>query len=486
MKLHEMLYDIPYEGTADDCEVKSVTADSRLVEKGTVFAAFKGLKNDGHDYAAEAEKKGAAAIICEHDCGCSRQLIVEDSRTVYAMLCHRFFGDPLKKLKLIGVTGTNGKTTVSSLIKQILCDSGKKCGLIGTIKNEIGDLEIPAKYTTPDPSQLAALFSQMVKRGCEYAVMEVSSHALDQKRLAGCRFDCGVFTNLTQDHLDYHKTMERYFEAKRSLFDMCENAVVNYDDEYGRRIAAEASCRVHTYSSGNDNADYTAKSVVLTAGESRFAFVGKGIIERITFPMPGEFSVQNAMAAAVTCLVMGCSLPDIAASLKKEPSITGRAEVLPTGDRGYTVIRDYAHTPDAIEKITKAIRAVTDGRIVLLFGCAGNRDRTKRAKMAGIAAENADFLVITSDNPRDEDPDRIIGDMLPGLVGSDVGRVIIPDRFEAVRWVLDNAEPGDVIILAGKGHEDYQVLAGETRCFDEKSIVLEYLSQKDRENGQQG
>ncbi len=476
MKLKQIMESIPYAGAEalGELEIEEITCDSRRVMPGMVFVCVKGGRMDGHDHAAEAVNRGAAAVIAQHDVGLDCQVVVENTRRAYAVMCANFYGNPSRKLKLIGVTGTNGKTTVTNLLKHILESAGHKVGLIGTIQNEIDDMALPAKYTTPDPAQLHALFARMAAAGCDYVVMEVSSHALEQDRVAGCRFEAAVFTNLTQDHLDYHGTMENYFQAKKKLFSLCRVGIVNFDDPYGRRIIEEAPCPIHTFSVADNAAEYTAKNIVITAQGSRFAFLGTGIIARIDFPMPGMFSVSNAMAAAVCAMAAGIPLEKTAVALNTGPGVCGRTQVLKT-DTPYTVIDDYAHTPDAIEKILSAVREFAQGRIVILFGCAGNRDGKKRPLMAAAAAKGADFVILTSDNPRSEDPVKIIQDALPGFEGYDTPYVVIPDRYQAIRWALENCREGDVLLLAGKGHEDYQVLDYGTICFDERKVVQELL-----------
>ncbi|MBQ2751620.1 MAG: UDP-N-acetylmuramoyl-L-alanyl-D-glutamate--2,6-diaminopimelate ligase, partial [Oscillospiraceae bacterium] len=339
----------------------------------------------------------------------------------------------------------------------------------------------PAKYTTPDPFTFYSVLNQMVKAGCEYAVMEVSSHGLDQKRVAGCEFEVGVFTNLTQDHLDYHGTMENYFEAKKRLFPLCRSAVVNYDDEYGRTLIKDSGCdNVKSFSIKFDEADYTAREISMKASGTSFIFVGDNLISRVKFPVPGEFSASNAMAAISACLALGMELGDITAKLEKSRGVPGRFEVLDT-DTSFTVIRDYAHTPDAIEKILAAIRAITDKKVTILFGCAGNRDRKKRRIMSEAAAKGADFIVLTSDNPRGEDVMQIIEDAMPGLPNNKKRYIIIPDRYQAIKWALENCGEGEVLLLAGKGHEDYQVLSHGTIHFDEREVVAELLSKRTEE-----
>ena len=457
-----------------DRPVSGVTLNSREAEAGSLFFAIQGERADGHHYAAKALEAGAAAVVVERDLGLDRQILAANTRAAYALACGNLFGNPARRLRLIGVTGTNGKTTVSYLIKSILEETGKKVGLIGTIRNEIGSMKIPAHYTTPDPYALHSLFARMAEAGCDYVVMEVSSHGLDQHRLEGCRFEAGVFTNLTQDHLDYHHTMENYFQAKKKLFQLSAKGVINYDDPYGRRLLKELTIPCTSFSVGEDAADYTARNLRSTIQGSSFAFVGKGMIARIRLAMPGAFSVSNAMAALSCALCLGVPLEEAAQGLSRCPGVLGRAEVIAKSD-DYTIIRDYAHTGDGLEKILSTVREFAPGRLVVLFGCAGNRDASKRPDMAAIAARLADFCILTSDNPRHEDAQKIIDDALPGFEGSATPYKVILNRYEAIRWALDHLEKGDTLVLAGKGHEDYQVLADETIWFDEREIVRRML-----------
>ncbi len=476
MLLSELLRDVEYTGTIKDIEIKDVTGDSRRVEQGSVFVCIKGGSVDGHEYAKAAVRSGAAWIVAERDTGAENQIIVPNSRAAYAVMCANINGRPAERMKLIGVTGTNGKTTITYLIKHILEASGKKVGLIGTIQNVIGDVVLQAKYTTPDPAELHLIFSRMLSAGCEYVVMEVSSQALDQYRVWGCKFETAIFTNLTQDHLDYHKTMENYFEAKKHLFELCKSAVICVDDEYGRSLAESVSCPVTTVSVNDLAADYTARDVKNSSSGCRFAMVGSGLIGRVNFAMPGRFSVSNAMLAACAAINCGLSFEEAVENLNTCSGVKGRMEVIPTG-RDFTVIRDFAHGPDALEKVLSSVKECTEGRLVTLFGCAGNRDRTKRPKMAAAVAAKSDFIIFTSDNPRKEPVEVISGDTLPTLEASGVPFHYEPDRYKAIKWALEHCEPGDVLVLAGKGHEDYQVLDFGTVYFDEKVIVENFLKE---------
>ena len=477
MTLQDLLGGVEHQGIEIDADIKAITQDSRQAAQGSVFFAIKGGRLDGHDHAAAALEKGATAVVVERDLGLERQIITPDSHKAYALACANFFGNPAKKLKMIGITGTNGKTTITYLVKQILSCTGAKVGLIGTIHNEIGDITIPAKHTTPDPFRLHAMLARMVEASCEYAVMEVSSHALDQKRVEGISFAVAAFTNLTQDHLDYHGDMESYYEAKKKLFSICDTAVLNLDDSYGKRLQSEVTCKVISYACQSHNADYTAHNIKFSAKGSSFEFLSDNSIARVNFIQPGLFSVSNAMAAAVCCIAAGTQLDAVLKGLNSSPGVQGRFEIIPT-NTDFTVIRDYAHSPDSLEKALSTVKEFASGRIVVLFGCAGNRDRTKRAKMGEAVARYADFCILTSDNPRDEDPEQIINDALPGIKKHRTAHKVIIDRYEAIRWALENSLPNDILMLEGKGHEDYQVLDYGTIHFDEREIVLSLLSSK--------
>lgn len=475
MKLYELLENNA-ETKLEDIEITSVTDNTKKVCEGSLFVCVKGGSFDGHSAAEEMLEKGAAAVITERDLGLGdRQIIVENSREFYGGLCAKWFDHPEKKLKLIGVTGTNGKTTITNVIKHILTSNGHKTGLIGTIQNEIGDEIVHTENTTPMAFDLMALFDRMVKAGCEYAVMEVSSFGLAQNRIGCSHFDVALFTNLTQDHLDYHKDMEDYFQAKKLLFKRCDTAICNADDEYGKRLFNEINCDKKTYGICGE-ADYYANSVKIKASGSSFWFCMGGKSYLVKSKMPGAFNVSNLTAAVAVCLNAGISIEKIIASIENYCGVRGRCEVIPT-NRDFAVICDYAHTPDAIENILSSVREYTESRLICLFGCGGNRDAGKRPKMAKAAAKFADKLIITSDNPRNENPDDIIKDVISGLDGLNVDYDVITDRKEAILHALKTAEKGDVIVLAGKGHEDYQVLADNVHIhFDEREIVAECLN----------
>lgn len=479
MKLKELLDGIEYTGTVPEVTVTGVTSDSRKAAPGVVFVCIKGEKADGHAYASSAAENGCAAVIAEKDTGVKiPQLITPDTHAAYAKICANFFGNPAEKMKLIGVTGTNGKTTVTTIIKHIMEDTGHKTGLVGTIKNMSGKRELAAHYTTPEPYELQRLLKIMADDGCEYCVMEVSSHALAQERVKGLHFICGVFTNLTQDHLDFHKTMENYLKAKQKLFEMSDAAIVNIDDPYGQIIAREAPCAVVTYGVNNENAGIRAVNVKYHPEGISYNISGR-FSAVINACLPGTFSVYNTLAAVSCAVLAGVSQKAAEKSIETFKGVKGRIEIFPTG-RDFSVIIDYAHTPDGLEKILKAVRGFARGRVVTLFGCGGDRDKGKRPKMGKTAADNADFMIITSDNPRSEDSDAIIDDIIAGLNGSSTPYVRITNRREAIRYAVEHALKDDCVVLAGKGHEDYQILSTGRIHFDEREVLTEILNDTEK------
>ncbi len=474
MKLSEVLKGINVKNAYADVDVAEVTSDSRLVDKGYLFVCIKGASFDGHSVAAEMIEKGAAAVVCDHDLGLDNQVIVDDTRASYSPICSNFFGNPADSLKLIGLTGTNGKTTTTFLIKQILENVGKKVGLIGTVQNMVGDEVYPAHFTTPDPHELQSLFRKMVDASCEYCVMEVSSQALAQGRVAGLRFHIAAFSNLTQDHLDYHKTWENYFNSKKMLFEACDIAVTNVDDKYGLEIVSGLPCKVVTYAVDNINSDFTAHNVQFSSNGVRYELVGDQI-GRVKCPIPGRFSVYNSLCAASVALSLGIEFNDVLLAISQSQGVKGRIEVVPT-DTDYTVIIDYAHSPDGLENIITSLKEIAEGRVVTVFGCGGDRDRTKRPKMGKIAADLSDFCVVTSDNPRSENPSMIIEDILEGMKDTKTPYTVVESRRDAIEWAMTNAQPKDIILLAGKGHETYQILPTGTIHFDEREVVAEVLA----------
>lgn len=476
MKLYDLLKGVA-ETSLTDREITDITSDTRKeIAPGFVFVCIKGNTFDGHNAAADMIAKGASVIISERDLGIEDQIIVNDTRALYPVLCARYFGDPQKQLSLIGVTGTNGKTTITTVIKKILDSFGKKVGLIGTCQNEICDKIVPTTRTTPEPYELFELFRKMVDAGCEYAVMEASSQGLEQKRLGPCEFKVGIFTNLTQDHLDVHGNMENYYQAKKLMFDMTAQAIINIDDFYGRRYLEEINCPKNTYSA-ETKADFYAEDILLSASGVKYVYCDGRSKHNVDFKMPGVFNVSNSLAV-ISCLeTLGFKAADVIRRLNELRGVRGRAEVIPTG-RDFTVICDYAHTPDALSNVLSAIKNSSTGKVKCLFGCGGNRDATKRPLMAAAAADNSDFLIVTSDNPRNEDPEDIISDIIKGLEGKNTPYIKITDRREAINWAVKNAEKDDIIVLAGKGHEDYQILAGGVKIhFDEREVVAQALAE---------
>ncbi len=479
MKLSEILKGIDVKNAYSDVDVLDVTQDSRLVKEGALFVCIKGAAFDGHNVAAEMLEKGAAAIVVERDLGLDKQVIVDNSRAVYSPICSNFFNNPADKLKLIGLTGTNGKTTTTFLIKQILENVGKKVGLIGTVQNMIGDKIYPAKFTTPDPYELQKLFAMMVDAGCEYCVMEVSSQALAQGRVNGLRFALAAFTNLTQDHLDYHKTWENYFNSKRILFENADIAVTNADDEHGMKIIEDLDFdKIVTYAVNTNDASYVAKNVSFKPSGVEYELVGDSI-GRCNCPIPGRFSVYNSLCAASCALSLGIDFSDVLDAISKSNGVKGRIEVVPNGGRDFTIIIDYAHSPDGLENIITSLQEIAKGRVVTLFGCGGDRDKTKRSKMGKIVAELSDYCIVTSDNPRSENPADIIKDILVGMEGINTPYTVIENRKEAIAYAIKNAQKDDIILLAGKGHETYQILPTGTIHFDEREAVAEILSELD-------
>lgn len=474
MKLSQILKGVKVLNTYEDVEVTDVTQDSRLVKEGFLFVCVKGAAFDGHSFAAEMLEKGAAAVVVERDLGLANQIIVENSRACFSPICANFYGNPAEKLKLIGLTGTNGKTTTTFLTKQILENAGKKVGIIGTVQNMIGDEIYPAKYTTPDPYELQKLFAMMVEAECEYCVMEVSSQALAQGRVNGLRFAVGAFTNLTQDHLDYHKTWENYFNSKRILFENSDVAVTNADDQNGLKIVQGLNFdKIVTYAVNTNNASYIAKNVSFKASGVEYELVGN-TIGRCYCPIPGRFSVYNSLCAAAIALSLGIEFEQVLLAIRKSNGVKGRIEVVPC-DRDFTIIIDYAHSPDGLENIITSLQEIAKGRVVTVFGCGGDRDKTKRPKMGKIAAELSDFCVVTSDNPRSENPGEIIKDILQGMKGIDTPYEVVEQRRDAIKYAIENAQKDDIILLAGKGHETYQILPTGTIHFDEREVVAEIL-----------
>lgn len=477
MKLQDLLKGVAVlESTAaPDTEINEVRYDSRAVRPGDLFVAIRGYATDGHQYIGKALEQGAAAIVCEEAPAGTPAVVVENARRALAEIAANRFGHPADSMVMLGVTGTNGKTTTTYLVKHMLEDAGRKVGLIGTNQNLIGDEVVETERTTPESYELHALFARMRDAGCTHVIMEVSSHSLVLDRVHGIHFAVGAFTNLTQDHLDFHKTMEEYRRAKALLFTISDKGVINLDDPAAGAMLADAKCPCLTFSCEKDAADLTAKNLKLHADGVEFVAATKGDLARVKLPIPGHFSAENALTALGIVLQLGMPLADAAKSLATATGVKGRVEVVPT-DTDYTVLIDYAHSPDGVENVLRAVRGFARGRVVALFGCGGDRDRTKRPKMGKIAADLADFCIVTSDNPRTEDPKTIIDDILEGMKGTKTPMQVIVDRPEAIHWALAHAKKDDIIVLMGKGHETYQEVNHVKHHMDEREIVRDFFA----------
>ena len=478
MRLNQLLAGVALtERRAGDVECSGICYDTRTMVPGCLFVALPGYKTDGHKYIAQALEQGAAAVLCQHPPeGEGPWLVTPDARAALAAVSANWFGHPARDLTLLAVTGTNGKTTTTYLLKAMLEGVlGARVGLIGTNQNMVGEEVLPAHRTTPESYEVQQLLREMADAGCTHVVMEASSHALVLHRLDGLRFRAGIFTNLTQDHLDFHGTMEAYRDAKGLLFRQSDTAVLNLDDEAGRYFARTVAVPRLTYSERRDEADLTAKNLRLFPDRVEFEAVAEGAISRVRLPIPGGFTVYNALGVLTCGLALGLPLADCADALAKAPGVKGRIEVVPV-PADFAVIIDYAHTPDALENILTAVRDFTAGRVICLFGCGGDRDRTKRPQMGAIAGSLADVAVVTSDNPRTEEPEAIIRDILPGLEGTAAEVVVEPDRRAAIRRALSLAKPGDTVVLAGKGHETYQEVGTQVLHLDEREEVAAYFA----------
>lgn len=480
MKLSRLLRDV---NGGDLCgkperEITGICSDSRRVGQGSLFVAIPGFQSDGHQYIRQAMEQGACTVVAQHAPDCPvlegvTLILVDDARRALAQLAAEWYDHPERQLRLVGVTGTNGKTTTTWLIRHILEQRGHKCGLIGTNGSIVDGPLRPAERTTPEAPELYGLLREMADAGCEYAAMEVSSHSLVLERVHGLHFAAAAFTNLTQDHLDFHKDMEHYFQAKALLFQRCDTAVLNLDDDWGLRLAERVSCPRLTYSAKRLEADLIAKNIVLLPDQVQAVLVRDNDIARMRLNIPGMFSVYNGLTAIGCCLALGLTLEESAQALQSAQGICGRAEIVPTG-RDFTVMIDYSHTPDSMENILRTVRGYARGRVVGLFGAGGDRDHAKRPIMGRIAGELCDLCVVTSDNPRSEEPEAIIRDILQGMSPKYKYKVI-PDRREAIAWCIKNARKDDIIVLMGKGQETYQEIRGVKHHLDEREEVRRAL-----------
>jgi len=483
MKLQKLLESlhaiVPYKG--ENPEITSIENDNRKVQKGSLFICIKGYTVDGHDFAESAVKNGAVAILAERPLDLEVPvLLVNDTTRAMAVLADAFYGQPTKSLHLIGITGTNGKTTTSHLIEKIFADAGEKTGLIGTMYTKIADKTMETKNTTPESLTLQKTFKQMVDAGVNTAVMEVSSHALDLGRVHGCDYNVAVFTNLTQDHLDYHQTMEEYKRTKSLLFAQLGNtfdlnmpkfAVLNADDTAAEMYSRSTAAHVVTYGIEQE-ADIKAKNIQMTPKGTVFDLEIKGVSYPIRMQLIGKFSVYNVLASITTALVSGLKIEQIIQSIESVEGVAGRFELVNAG-QDFTVIVDYAHTPDSLENVLKTIQHFAEKKVFVIVGCGGDRDRTKRPIMAQIACKFATDPILTSDNPRSEDPVDILNDMEAGVQGENYQ--VIPDRRKAIFTAVSQASPGDVILIAGKGHETYQIIGKEVLDFDDRLVAREAI-----------
>lgn len=474
MKLSSLLKGVKTQDVYEERDVERVTDRDNENLKNALFVCVNGNRCDGHSLAVKAVEKGAVAVVTDRDLNIPQQIIVADTRKALALIASNFYGNPSEKLKIIGVTGTNGKTSTCFFIKDILNLMGVKCGIIGTVKNCWDNCETDSVLTTPEPMELHGLFSEMVKSGCEYCVMEVSSQALSQNRVYGINFCASALTNITPEHLDYHGCMENYINAKLDLFKNSEFACLNIDDELIEKCYDRINCKKYTYSTLYDKADYTAKNIVCNDNGIRYEFVGIDCISRIQSELYGRFTVYNTLCAISILLNLGFDIEKISKSISELTPVVGRAEIV-NASKKCTVMIDYAHTPDGLQNILSSLREITTGRIILVFGCGGDRDKSKRAEMGRIAGEYANYAIVTTDNPRTENPLLIINDILCGMEKSKARIAVIENRRQAIEFALSKARKGDTVLLAGKGHEKYQIIGENKIPFDEIEIINEYF-----------
>ena len=469
MKLSALFHSIGLTDLKKDVEISFITDDSRKCRENTLFVCHEGAER----FIEEAEKNGACCVLSSS--GDFESCRTADTREAYSTLCRCFFGFPERGLRLIGVTGTNGKTTTASMIAYILSLSGRKTGLISTVFNSIEGEKKEAQMTTPDCFETAKMLRELSDRGGEFCVIEASSQGLVQKRLSGLCFETAVFTNLTEDHLDYHKTLENYKEAKKILFRNCKTAVLNFDDPYYSEFSACTAGRVLSYSVKSDDAFFTAKNISVAEDRIDYVLVSNSLIHRVRLNLQGEFNVENSLAAIITALECGVSLEKSANALKNFSFVKGRMEILDT-DAPFRVIIDYAHTPDSLKRVLLSLRRFCKGRLIVLFGCGGNREKEKRPVMGQIATTLADIVFVTTDNPRNEDPADIICDILSGTGTGGASLFVRESREDAIALALKTAKEGDVLLLCGKGHETYQLIGNNKVPFDEREMVKKLLS----------
>ena len=478
MKLKDLLAGVQViKVTADlETEICQTCYDSRKVVPGSLFVAITGYVTDGNKYIPMALEKGAAAVVTAVEPTQDiPYILVPSDRLALAQIGANFYDQPAKAMKLIGVTGTNGKTSSTLLLKHILeTTRDAKVGLIGTMEIAVGDQTIPADRTTPESLDLQRIFAQMRDAGCEYVIMEVSSHAIALERVGGLTFDVAAFTNLTEDHLDFHKTMENYCDTKAILFTRCHKAVANCDDEWFNRIVKECTVSVLTTSAQKD-AGLRAENIQLFSDGITFTAIATEEKSQVKLPIPGKFTVYNAMTALGCALQLGIPLAEASNALTTAKGVKGRVEVVPTPGKPYTILIDYAHTPDGLDNVLSSVRGFCKGRLIAVFGCGGDRDPMKRPIMGRIGVELADWAIITSDNPRTEEPGAIIRDVVKGIPENKKNYEIIENRISSIHHAMDIAGKHDIIVLAGKGHETYQEINGVKHHLDEREVVAAYL-----------
>ncbi len=479
MKLSDLLKDVPVleMNVSPELEITGVSYDSRKVKDGHMFVAITGYAADGHQYIPMALSKGAACVLCERRPeGEIPHVLVPNSRVALAQLGANWFGHPADRMTILGVTGTNGKTSITYLLKSVLEQTlGARVGLIGTIQNMIGDQCLPTEHTTPESFELQKLFAEMAAAGCTHVVMEVSSIGLYLHRVDCIPFAVGAFTNLTEDHLDFHKTMEAYRQAKALLFRRCGFSVFNIDDKDVARTVEEAACWALTSSAAGNPADLTASGIQLASDHVAFTASYKGESFPVRVRIPGTFTVYNALTVLGMAIGLGIRPQEAAAALANAQGVKGRLEVVPTPGKPYTVLIDYAHTPDALENVLRSVRGFCKGRIIAVFGCGGDRDPIKRPIMGKIGVKLSDLPIITSDNPRTEDPEKIIADILKGVRELNKPYLVVVNRREAIARAMAEAKQDDIIVLCGKGHETYQILGTEKTHLDEREEVAKNL-----------
>lgn len=486
MKLSEILKGIDYEllqtnDIESNIEIDNITYNSKISTKNSLFICICGFVTDGCKYINQAIRNGAKAIIVEQN---SREeynfldviiIKVVNSRYAMAIAASNFYNRPSDKMKLIGVTGTNGKTTTTFLIGNILKNFKHRVGIIGTIENHIGDKILKSERTTPESLDLQNIFYHMLKENIEDIVMEVSSHSLVLDRVTGCNFEFGLFTNLTQDHLDFHRTMENYREAKSQLFKICKKGIINIDDASSKYIADIASCDIITFSIDNKS-DFKAENIKLSSTGVYFDVLINNETVELFLPIPGRFNIYNALGAIAVCYSMGIPIDIIKDGLENIKGVPGRCQSIHSKN-GFSVIIDYAHTPDGLKNIISTVNEFTNGKTIVVFGCGGDRDRSKRFIMGEIAGNLADFCIITSDNPRSEEPENIIYDIEEGIFKTECEYIKITDRKDAIKYALNVAMEGDTIVVAGKGHENYQIFKDKTIYFDDVEVVNLFLQE---------